>query len=173
MIDKKQKKQIIEELSKKFQEQKSAIFFNYSGLKVNQFQDLRNQLREKGMECRVAKKTLTDLALEQAGYKDIKTEQLDGQLAIVFGYEDEVLPAKTVYEFSKTNENLNILSGLAAGRYLNSDSILALAKLPSRDQLVAQLVGQIKAPLGGFLNALDGNLKKLVFALKAISEAKQ
>lgn len=173
MITQKQKKQIIEELSKKFKEQKSVIFFNYSGLKVGQFQDLRNQLREKGMECKVAKKSLTDLALKEAGYENVKTEEMDGQMALVFGYEDEILPAKTVYEFSKANESLDVLAGLADGRYLDKDSVLALAKLPSREELVAKLIGQMKAPLSGLVNSLDGNLRKFVFALKAISEAKQ
>jgi large subunit ribosomal protein L10 len=173
MVTKKQKKQIIEDLSKKFKEQKSTIFFNYSGLKVDQFQDLRNQLREKGMECKVAKKTLADLALKEAGYEHVKTEELEGQVAIVLGYEDEILPAKTIYEFSKQNESLNILAGLVESQYLDSDSVIALAKLPSRDELIAKLVGQMKAPLSGLVNSLDGNLRKLVFALKAISEAKQ
>ena len=172
MINKKQKKEIIEDLAKKFKEQKAVVFFNYSGLKVNQFQELRSKLRENNMDCRVAKKTLTDLALKEAGYENIKAEDLDGQVAIVFGYEDGILPAKTVYDFSKQNEDLEVLAGLVEGDYINSESVLALAKLPSRDELIGKLVGQIKAPLNGLVYSLDWNLKKLVFALKAISESK-
>lgn len=172
MINKNQKKEIIKDLTDRLTRQKASVFFNYTGLKVNQFQELRSKLREQGIDCRVAKKTLVDLSLKGAGLKDVKVKDLPGQVALVFGYEDEVLPAKIVYDFSKTNSDLEILSGFVQGKYLEKEEMMNLAKLPSKQELLAKLVYSIASPMSGLVNVLQGNLRKLVFVLKNIkSEA--
>jgi len=166
MITKKQKQEIIKDLADKLSRQKAVIFSDYTGLKVNQVQELRQQLREKEIDYQVAKKNLIDLALKQAGFKKIKAKELTGQLALVFGYKDEVLPANILYNFSKENESLKILAGLINGEYLEKEGIISLAKLPSRQELLAKLVGSISAPLSGLTSTLQGNLIKLVNLFK-------
>lgn len=166
MITRKQKKQIIDGLVDKLSRQKTVVFFDYTGLKVNQFQELRSQLREQGIDCQASKKTLIGLALEKAGLKDVKVRDLPGQVASVFGYEDEVLPARILYKFSKTNEELKMLAGLIQGDYLDGDAIISLAKLPTKQELLAKVIGSISSPLYGLTNVLRGNLTKLVFVLK-------
>ena len=165
MITKEQKKETIKDLVDKLSRQKSVIFSDYTGLGVNQFQVLRSQLREQGIDCQVAKKTLIDLALEKAGF-DIKIKELPGQVVLAFGYQDEVLPAKILYNFSKENEALKILTGLVQGEYLENEAIISLAKLPSRQELLARLVGSFSSPLSGLINALQGNMRKLIFIIK-------
>jgi len=168
MISKDKKIEITKDLSEKLSRQKAVVFFDYTGLKVSQFQELRSQLREQGIDCQAVKKSLIDLSLEKAKIKDGKIKDLPGQLALALGYEDEVLPAKLLYDFSKKNEDLKILTGFVNGQYLENEAILSLAKLPSKQELLAKLVGSVGSPISGLVNALEGNLRKLIFTLKNI-----
>jgi large subunit ribosomal protein L10 len=172
MITKEQKKEIIKKLTDKLSRQKAVLFFDYSGLKVNDFQELRDKLREEKIDCQVGKKTLIDLAFKKTGFKDIKTKEMtDGQIGLVFGYGDEVIPVKILYEFAKDKENLKILTGLINGEYLGAEAINNLAKLPSKQELLAKSIGGIASPLYGLNNALQGNLIKLIYILKNIKSA--
>jgi len=168
MITKDKKQQIIKDLIDKLSRQKAVIFTDYTGLKVVQLEELRKKLREQGIDYLVVKKTLIDLALEKAGLKKVKTKNLEGQIGLIFGYEDEVKPAKILYQFSQTNEAMKILSGFINGEYLESQAITGLAELPSREELLVQLVGAISWPMAGLVNSLEYNLKGLVCVLKNI-----
>jgi len=167
MITKEKKKEIVKDLIDKLSRQKSVVFFDYTGLKVNQFQELRENLREENIDCVVVKKSLIDLALEKADFKNLKIRDLPGQVALVFGYEDEVLPAKILYDFSKKNEDLKIMTGLIQSEYLENEAIISLAKLPTKKELLAKLIYSVSAPINGLNNALQGNLRKLVYILKS------
>jgi len=166
MTSKEKKQKIINDLADKLARQKAVIFSDYTGLKVNQVQKLRRQLREKQIDYQVSKKTLIDLALKKAGLDKIRAKELPGQLVLVFGYQDEISPAKILYNFSKENEALKILAGLVNGEYLTEEAIISLAKLPSREELLAKLIGSISAPLFGLINAFQGNLRKLTNLLR-------
>ena len=168
MITKEKKQEIIKELTNKLSRQKSVVFFDYTGLKVNQVQKLREKLREEEIDCQAIKKTLIDRSLKEAGLKGVEIKNLIGQIALVLGYKDEVLPAKILYDFSKKNENLKILSGFVQGEYLKNEAIMSLAKLPSKQELLAQLVGNVKSPLCGFVNVLQGNLRGFINILKSV-----
>jgi len=166
MISKEKKQEIIKNLADKLARQKTVIFSDHTGLKVNQVQDLRQQLREEKVDYQVAKKTLIDLAFKKAGFDKIKIKELHGQIALVFGYQDEIWPAKILYNFSRENKSLKILAGLVNGEYLEEEAIISLAKLPSKQELLAKLVGSVSAPLSGLINVLQGNLIKLVNLFK-------
>ena len=166
MITKEQKKEITSSLIDKLSRQKAVVFFDYTGLKVNDFQELRNKLREQEIECQAYKKTLVDLSLEEAGLKGLKVRDLPGQIALVFGYNDEVMPAKILYDFSKDNEEVKILSGFIQGEYLEQVAIESLAKLPSRQELLVKAIGSILSPISNLTNVFNGNLLKLINLLK-------
>ncbi len=166
MITKEKKKEIIQDLIDKLSRQKSVVFFDYTGLKVNQSQELRSKLRQEEIDCQISKKTLIDLALEKAGLKDIKVKELAGQIGLVFGYKDEILPAKILYDFSKENKDLKIISGLIDGQFLGNEAVLELAKLPSKQELLSKLIGSISSPVLGLHNTLQGNLSKLINIFK-------
>ncbi|MFH1461083.1 MAG: 50S ribosomal protein L10 [Patescibacteria group bacterium] len=168
MISKDKKKQIIKELVDKLSRQKAIVFFDYTGLKVNQFQELRKKLREQGIDCQAVKKTLIDLALEKSGLKVEKVKQMPGQVALILGYQDEIVPAKVLYQFAKDNENVKIMAGLIQGDYLEKQAIIELAQLPSKQELLAKLVGGISAPLRGLNYVLQANLIKLIYILKSL-----
>ncbi|MFH1662194.1 MAG: 50S ribosomal protein L10 [Candidatus Falkowbacteria bacterium] len=168
-----QKQEIIRNLVEKLNKSKSAIFVNFKGLGVKDNEELRNKLREENSEYYVAKKTLIDLAVKESGVKDANSRDFDGQVAAIFGYEDEVAPAKIVDEFNKSRENkLNFAGGILEGNFISNDKVSELAKLPSKQELYAKVVGSLNAPISGFVNALSGNLRNLVYVLKAIESKK-
>jgi len=166
MISREKKQVILKDLADKLSRQQIVIFSDYTGLKVSQLEELRRQLRENGIDYQIAKKTLIDLALTKTGLDKIKAKELSGQIGLAFGYQDELLPAKILYNFAQANESLEMLAGLAGGQYLDSQALIELAKLPSREELTAQLVGGLAAPLTGLINVLQGNLRKLTIILK-------
>ena len=171
MITKDKKKELVKDLVDRLSRHKSIVFFDYTGLKVEQFQELRCKLREEGIDCQVIKKTLIDLSLEKAGLKiPDKIKEIPGQIALVLGYEDEVLPAKILYDFSKENKEVKIVTGIIEGDYLGNEAMISLAQLPSKQELLSKLVGSISKPIYGLANVLQGNLRKLVFVLNNIKK---
>ena len=173
MISKEQKKEIIQDLNRKIIDAKAIVFADYSGLRVSDFAQLRAKAREIDIEIKVAKKTLFELALKKANYKDISIKKLEGQIGIAFGFSDEVSPAKILFDFSKTNEKLKLLGGILEKKFIDAAQIIFLAKLPSKQQLLAQIAGGIAAPMSGFINILYGNLRNLIFVLNTIKSKKQ
>jgi len=172
MLTKNRKKEVIKELEEKAKNSKAVVFADYSGLTVNDLNSLRGQLREHEADFKVAKKTLVNLAFKNAGLKNVETKNLAGQMGIAFGMSDEVAPAKVLNKFAKTNPNLKILGGVLEGVFIAADQVLALAKLPSREELLAKVVGSLAAPMSGLLNVFQGNTRNLVYALNAIKEKK-
>lgn len=170
---KQQKQVILRDLAKKFEEAKSVVFAHFTGLKVVDNEMLRNDLRQEKSEYYVAKKTLLNLALKEKNLGNFDPKGSDGQVAVIFGYEDEVAPAKILNKFIKDhNGQVKFLGGVLEGQVIDAKSVLALANVPSRTELYAKLVGSINAPVSGFVNALAGNLRNLVGVLNAIQEKK-
>ena len=170
---KQEKSDILAALSEKLDKSKSIIFAKFDKLGVSDNNDLRQQLKDESNEYYVVKKTLLDKALKDKDYKDVDVKAFDGRVAAVFGYEDEVSPAKVVEEFRKTHEGqIDFVGGILENKFLDADAVNQLAKLPSKDELYAKLVGSLNAPISGFVNVLAGNIRGLVNVLKAIEEKK-
>ncbi len=168
---KEQKKKNFEELKENIKKEKIVIFVDFTGLKVTDMFELRKKLKKIDGQLKVAKKTLIQLAFEECGLKtDIK--KIQGEIAVVFGYKDEIAPTKLVYEVSKTNPNLKILGGFFENEYKEAEDFIALAQIPSKEILLSRLVGSMSSPITSFVRALQYNIKGLVFALKAIKESK-
>ena len=164
---KSQKKKFIEKLKEKIEKQKIIIFVNFSGLKVDEISQLRKNLKENNSEIKVVKKTLASLAFKEKNI-DFDPQTLPGQLAIVFGWEDFILPAKIVWQFSKENPNLKILGGFLENSFLEKERVVDLAKLPTREELLANLINRMSAPISGLLNSLQWNLRQLLLILSSI-----
>jgi large subunit ribosomal protein L10 len=167
-ITKAKKQEVVKEISDKLTRQKSMVFADFTGLKVKDLSNLKKSLKLSVSEFKVAKKTLMAVAFNDQKI-DIDPELMPGQVALVFGYEDEVAPARVVYEFSRTNEHLKIIGGYLQGQALSVDQVVSLAKLPTREQLLGNLVGCLSSPMRGFAQVLNGNLRGLVMALSEIS----
>jgi len=166
----KEKEEIIKELIDKLNRIKSIIFTSYRGLTVNEIQDLREKMREKDIEYKVVKNTLFRIAQAKSDLKEIKIPEIKEPLAFAFGYEDEVMPAKIVKEFSEEHKALKIVGGILDKRLLTKEETEELAKIPTKEELLAKMVSTIKSPLSGLVNVLRGNLDNLVNVLRAISQ---
>ncbi|MBD3360041.1 MAG: 50S ribosomal protein L10 [Candidatus Buchananbacteria bacterium] len=169
---KQEKKQIIQDLVDKFSEYKSLVFTDYKGLTVAEAQEIRELCKEQNAEYIVAKKTLIQQALDKAGIQDVDVKSMDGNVALVIGFEDEVTPAKIAANFAKDHESLKLLGGIMEDKYIDLSKVEALAKIPSKAELLSKLVGSLNSPISGFVNVLAGNLKGLVRVLNAIKEQK-
>lgn len=166
---KEQKKKTIDELKEKIAKQKTIIFIDFTGLKVKDTFGLRKKLKKADSELKVAKKTLIQLVFENSGLK-LDVERLKGEIALVFGYKDEISTAKAVYQSSQDNPNLKILGGFFEDEFREKEDFISLAQLPSKEELLARLAGSISAPVSNFVRALQYNLKGLVYVLSVIKD---
>ncbi len=167
MLTKTQKQEVLEDLKEKIAKQKAVVFVDFTGLKVKALSDLRKKIKAAGNEIKIAKKTLFGIAFKKAGF-EFDSKKLKGEIALVFGYKDEISPAKITNQFAKGNQNLKILGGLIENKFFEAEKIIELAQLPSREELLAKLVGGINAPVSNFVYALNYNLKGLIYLLTKI-----
>ena len=169
---KQQKEEILNQLTDRLNKMKSAVFVDYSGLNVKSVEQLRKSLREEDVSYQVAKKTLIKLALEKAGLKEIEIMPLVGQIAVATSEQDEVMPARLLKKLQKDNEALAILGGILENKFVAAAKVLELASLPTRDELIARVIGSIRAPLSGLVNVLQGGMRNFVNVLSAIKDQK-
>ncbi|MFA5029291.1 MAG: 50S ribosomal protein L10 [Patescibacteria group bacterium] len=166
------KQEILKSLEEQIAQAKSVVFVNFSGIPVKEIDALRSKGKEQKISYTVTKKTLLKRVLKEGGYKIEADNDFSGELAAVLGLEDEVAPAKLVNDFAKSNDKLKIIGGILEHNLIGSDKIVALAKLPSKKELLARAVGSLAAPLSGLVNVLEGNLRGLIYALGAIKDKK-
>jgi large subunit ribosomal protein L10 len=131
--------------------------------------DLRKKLKTTDDELKVVKKTLLDSVLKEKGFK-IDIKELKGEIAVVFGFKEGLSPSKIIYQFGEENPNLKILGGFFENKFREAEKIIALAQLPSREELLAKLAGTIFAPVSSLVNVLQGNIKGLIYALSGIKK---
>jgi large subunit ribosomal protein L10 len=168
-----QKQVILDGLTEKVKGAKSVVFAKFAKLGVRENEDLRKRLKAEGGEYYVAKKTLLNIAFKN-NKQEVDFKTMDGQVAAIFGYQDEVAPAKILDVFRKEAEEPKIffLGGILENKFISKEMVESLAKLPSKKELYAKLVGSLNAPVSGFVNVLSGNLRGLVTCLKAIGDKK-
>ncbi len=170
---KEQKEESVKLVKEKMSDTTAVVFTHFDGLSVMDTNEFRTVLRENNIQYTVAKRSLLKVALKDAGISVADIDGLEpGGVGVAFGYEDEVLPAKTVDTFSKTHKALTIIGGIFNGKFIDANETLALAKLPSKPELTQQFVWLLQYPISGFVNVLAGNIRNLVYALKAIQEKK-
>jgi len=163
-LTKAQKQKVLDDLKDKIAKQKAMVLVGITGLKVKDITDLRKKLKATEGNLKVFKKTLIEKAFKENKLafdkKDYKEE-----VALAFGFKDEIFPAKTVYDFSGINPNLKILGGFFEGKFLESEKVIELAQLPGKEQLLARLVGSISAPISNLVSVLEANIKGLITVL--------
>ncbi|MCK4781328.1 50S ribosomal protein L10 [Candidatus Parcubacteria bacterium] len=166
-LTKEQKQVNIKDLKEKVDKQKSMVFVDFTGLGVAKMTELRKQMRAEDCEFKVAKKSLTHLVLKDFD-KEIaeKTKTLEGEIALGFGYKDEVAPFKILGRFSKQNKDLKILAGILEKEFIEQEQAIVLSNLPSRQELLAKMAGSMQSPISGFVRVLQGNIKGLICVLK-------
>lgn len=166
-----QKEELISALKDKFTRAKSVAFAQVSGYTMDDANRLRDEAAKEGLETGIVKKTLLEIAAKESGI-ELGLDVLPGSTLAIFGYEDEVAPARILAKFLKGRETMSISAGIIEGKLVMADTVKAYASLPSREELLAKLVGSINAPVSGFVRVLAGNLRGFVCALNAIKQQK-
>ena len=153
------KKGVVADIKEKFEKAQSVVLVDYRGLNVAEVTDLRNQLRKAGVEYAVLKNTMINLAVKDMNLDDMKPH-LEGPTAVAFGYEDAVAPAKILADFAKKNKNVTIKCGVVDGAYIDEKGVQALANTPSREVLIAKIMGSMMSSVSKFVYALEAIRKK-------------
>jgi large subunit ribosomal protein L10 len=168
-LTKPKKQEVIEEVSGLLADAKMTVIAAYPGTSVKAMQSLRRDAKENSTTIKVFKNRLVKLALSQNDtLKGVDTSPITGQLLYAFNSEDEVAPAQALANFAKTSPTIEFVGAITAdGTFIEATDVKALASLPSKEQLRAQLVGTIAAPLSGFANVLAGNVRGIINVLNA------
>ena len=173
-ISREAKEQAVTQLTDDLGRIKLAVMTDYRGLTVREVEELRETLRAQGITYRVTKNTLLRLATQNnSALAGINPATFNGPMALAMGFDDEVAPARIIFQYAKAHEALEIVGAITAdGQVLDASQVKALANLPTREQLIAQVVGTIAAPLTGFVGVMSGNLRSIVYLLNALQEQK-
>jgi len=166
-----QKEQLLGAYADRLGRSQSVVFVGAAGIKVTDVELMRDGLFEHGLQFQVAKNSVLKRAFAEHKI-EVPTELLDQPLALIYSYDDAVIGPKKVAAFRKEIEALTILGGLADGMFLTPAQVEAYAKLPSREELLARLVGTLNAPISGIVNVFAGTLRSLVNVLGAVRDAK-
>lgn len=159
----KEKENIIDGIAQQIKDSQSCIVVDYKGLTVAEDTELRSKFREAGVVYKVYKNTMVRRAAEKVGgMEKFNKVDLVGSNAFAFGVDDAVMPAKIIRNFAKTHPNLEFKMGYVEGEYYDAEKLSQLANIPSREELIAKLLGSFKAPMSNF-----------VYMLSALADKKQ
>ena len=168
-ISRDKKNELVAEMSSLLSGAKTTVYAAYNGLSVADLQTLRASARAADVQIKVVKNRLVRVALSEVeAYKNTDTSTLNGQLLYAIGSEDEVAPAKVLSDFAKTHESLVITGGISGeGALMSADDVKALANLPSKNQLIGEVIAQLLSPVHDIAGALSGNLHALLDGVEA------
>ena len=166
-ISRDKKQTLVKELADLLSNSKMTVFAQYNGIDVKSLQVLRRSAREAGVTIKVVKNRLVRVALSEVeSMKDVTTDKLKGQLLYAISSDDEVAPAQILSKFAKDHPELVFAGGFSGeGANLSADDVKSLADLPSKEQLIAEVVAQLLSPVHDTTNALSGNLHGLLDGL--------
>lgn len=167
-----EKRALVEEIARSLKSANVAILTDYRGLTAQEMTELRRNLREAGVNFKIFKNTLATIAAKEADVGELE-EFLKGPTAIAFGFDDPARTAKLLSDFSKEHVALDIKGALFEDRVLGKDKVKELAALPSKDVLIAQLLGTLNAPMSRLVNVLSGPVRNLTSVLSQIAETKK
>ena len=147
------KKVVAQEIAEKIKESKSVVFVDYNKLTVAEVSELRRKCKQAGCEYKVYKNTLLRKALNELGYNQFDAD-LNGPTAVAFSFDDPVAPAKIVNECIKSTKKMELKAGYVEGKFCDAKELAAIADLPSKEVLVAKMLGSFNAPICNFLYCL-------------------
>ncbi|NCQ36157.1 50S ribosomal protein L10 [bacterium] len=159
----------VKAIAERIEAAQSMVLADYSGLTVEQMTIFRSNCRSKTVDCRVVKNRLARIAADNAEMSVMK-DHLKGPTAIIFGPESQVDPAKIAVEFAKDNEAMQIKGGFIDGQFLAPDQVVALSKTPSKDELIAKMLGSINSPATGIAAVLNGVIAGLARTIEAVAK---
>ena len=168
---KENKRELVKEIKNRLTSSEIALLTDYRGLNAHEMTDLRRKLREGGIDFKIFKNTLMRLAAKECQLDELE-QFLTGPTAVAFGFDDPAVAAKLLASFADEHEALQIKGGILSGEVIPSSTIQTLAKLPSREELLAKLVGTINAPIYRLVNVMSSPMRRLVTALGIMTQDK-
>lgn len=171
-ISRRKKEELVQEVAEKIKDSRSIVYADYRGLSVEEMNQVRSELRKEGIELKVIKRNLFRIAAQEAGAKIDESTIKNHPIAYAFG-KDEVVPAKTIFNFAKKFENLEMVGGAVNGKSITMNELRALATMPSREEMYAKIVGSLASPLRGIVTVLNGTQRNLVSVLGQIADQKK
>ena len=162
----------VESLKEVFNEARSVVLNDFTGLNVEKLSELRKICRENGIEYRVIKNTLAKRGVEGTAAQDLEPH-FEGPTALAIGRDSENVSARIIAKFAKEYEAPKFKAGLVEGKLIDVTELLALAELPSKDELLSTLLASIKGPGNNLVSVLQGTLRNLLYGLNAIIEKKE
>lgn len=168
-LTKKEKDKVIAEVSQLLADSRMTVVARYQGTTVKALQSLRKEAQINGTKVKVVKNRLVIKAIQATkSLKDVETTALEGMLLYAFNSVDEVAPAKSLNDFAKLNSSLEFVGAITAeGKFIDANSVKALAVLPSKEQLIAGLINTLNSPIRGVMSGLNSNLHGILQALEA------
>jgi large subunit ribosomal protein L10 len=163
---------LITDLRDKFSRAKVVVFTDYKGMTVSELTELRRLFRKSSLEYRVVKNTLAKIASRDTGIS-VAGEVFKGPVGIAIGYDDPVLAAKKVLEYTKTNEKLQITGAVVEGKFCEKAEVKAIAELPSREILLSMTAGVMQAPLSKMASGLAATVTRFAYAMEALNRTKK
>jgi large subunit ribosomal protein L10 len=167
-----EKENAVTEIAEKLSDSTGVYLADYKGLDVEEINDLRNQLREASVEFKVVKNTLARISVNNVGFEEL-LKYLDGPTAMAFCLADPIIGAKILSEFQKKNNKLDLKACIFDGQVYDQDRIKEIAKLPGKEQILAQTVGTIAGPLRNMVNVIHALLSATVIVLDQIKKQKE
>lgn len=161
----------VQAITERLQAAQCIVLADYQGLTVEQMTNFRVKCRENNIDCRVVKNRLAKIACDNAETLVLK-DHLKGPTAMIFGPESQVDPAKILVDFAKENDAMGIKGGYVDGQYLDATEVVALSKVPSRDELMAKIMGSLNSPAAGLAMALNGVASGLTRCIDGMAKAK-
>ena len=169
---KQQKREMLSEITSLVEQSRCIEFSTFSGVTIKGVEQLRKSLRDSGASYKIFKKAILRKVFKDKGIDCAKIEGWFGNVGVAASFDDEIAPAKILFESSKDIPTLKIEAGMLEGKYINGEQVRQLAILPSREELIAKVVGSINSPLVAFVNVLSGNQRALVNVLSQIRDNK-
>ncbi len=163
-LTKNKKQEVVDQVAELLGASKMTVVAKYQGTTVKAMQSLRKEAKADGTKLKVVKNRLVRQAIaKHDSLKDVDTSSLEGMLVYAFNPGDEVAPAKVIHAFAKTNPTLEFVGAISAeGKFLSADEVKTLAQMPSRSELIAQVVATLLSPVHDVTNGLSGNLHALL-----------
>ena len=165
------KQEKVEQMKDNFSKAKVAVVTEYKGLTVEEITNLRRKLQKENSDYMVTKNTLAKLASKGTQF-EVLSETLKGPVAIAFGFQDEVAPAKIITNFIKDVKKGEIVAAVLDGKLLSKKETEVLANLPSKEELYAKMLGSINSPATGIVGAVNAVMSSLVRAMDQVAKQK-
>lgn len=172
MVTKQQKQEVLAVLTEKLKDTKGLYLVDYKGMTAAESVALRREFRSVGGELKIAKNTLIRRALKEVGGFDIPDEQIVGQTAIAFGYKDAIAPSKIIKRVADKDKKLTLKAAVIEGQVFGGDQLDTISNLPSREDLIAGILGSLQSPISGIVGSINALMRDVASLVEEVAKNK-